>query len=124
MDEVSIEIPASPVYVGVVRLVASGLASRLDFTWDDIEDLKIAVDELCSYLTGTRGRDGTLEIRFTVLEKGIEITGEARFAPGFTVKTELTDFSRQILDMVADSATLDRSDGLPRFRLVKTRRGQ
>lgn len=123
MEQVSIEIPASPVYVGVVRLVASGLASRLEFTWDDIEDLKIAVDELCSYLTGTRGREGTLEIRFAVLEDGIEITGEARFAPGFTTRTELTDFSRQILDTVADSATLEKTDGMPRFRLVKTKRG-
>ncbi|MDQ4028468.1 MAG: anti-sigma B factor RsbW, partial [Actinomycetota bacterium] len=66
MDTISVRIPAFPQYVQVVRLVAAGLASRLKFTIDDIEDLKIAVDELTAYLTGTQGREGILEISFTI----------------------------------------------------------
>jgi serine/threonine-protein kinase RsbW len=122
VDTVRIKIPASPAYVQVVRLVAAGLASRLKFTIDDIEDLKIAVDELSAYLTGAQGREGDLDIRFTVTDDRIEIAGIGILAPGQKIRTDLTDFSRMILDTVVDSATLDSTNGHPAFNLVKSRR--
>lgn len=121
MDSISIRIPASPVYVQVVRLIASGLATRLGFTLDDIEDLKIGVDEMCAYLTGTQGRDGQLEITFTVGADRIDIAGTGQFEPGEKVRTELTDFSQKILETVASDATLYQADGMPAFRLTKTK---
>jgi serine/threonine-protein kinase RsbW len=122
VDTVRIKIPASPAYVQVVRLVAAGLASRLKFTIDDIEDLKIAVDELCAYLTGAQGREGDLDVRFTVTDDRIEIAGLGILAPGQKIRTDLTDFSRMILDTVVDSATLNSTNGRPAFNLVKSRR--
>ncbi|MCM3087790.1 serine/threonine-protein kinase RsbW [Bhargavaea ginsengi] len=44
-DYVEIRVPAKAQYVGVARLTISGLASRLGFTYDDIEDMKIASSE-------------------------------------------------------------------------------
>ena len=120
-DTVRVRIPASPVYLRVVRLVAADLASRLKFTIDEIEDLKIAVDELTAYMTGSQGRDGTLQIAFTVDENRIEIACTGEFAPGSRVRTELTDFSRMILETITDSASLQQTDGTPTFRLVKTK---
>jgi serine/threonine-protein kinase RsbW len=122
VDTVRLKIPASPAYVQVVRLVAAGLASRLKFTIDDIEDLKIAVDELSAYLTGAQGREGDLDIRFTVTDDRIEIAGIGILAPGQKIRTDLTDFSRMILDTVVDSATLDSTNGHPAFNLVKSKR--
>jgi serine/threonine-protein kinase RsbW len=122
LDRVSIRIPASPAYLQVVRLIAAGLASRLGFTIDDIEDLKIAVDELSAYLTGAQGREGTLEIAFVIDGDRIEITGAGRFTAGIKVRTELTQFSRQILDTVADSASLEQTDGVPTFTVSKAKR--
>ena len=121
MDQIAIRIPASPQFVQVVRLVAAGLASRLKFTIDDIEDLKIGVDELCAYLTGSQGREGTLEVRFTIGEDKVEISGRGDLSPGHKVRTELTEFSQMILDTVADSASLVQKDGSPVFHLVKTK---
>jgi hypothetical protein len=122
-DVITIRIPASPEYVSVVRLVVAGLASRLRFTIEDIEDLKIGVDELSAYLTGTHGRDGTLEINFAVHGDRIEIDGVGDLAASQKVRTELTEFSRMILDTVADSASLQQVDGHPSFRLVKSKAG-
>ena len=122
MDTVSIKIPASPQYLGVLRLVAAGLAARLKFTLEDIEDLKIAVDELSAYLTGSQGRDGELEVRFTVIGDRIEIEGRAALEPGHKVRTDLTEFSQMILDTVADSASLQQLDGTPTFNLVKSKK--
>lgn len=120
MDKVTVAIPASPQYVQVIRLIAAGLASRLGFTLDEIDDLKIAVDELAAYLTGTQGRDGTLDIVFRVEGEQIEITGTGRFSTEGTTRTELTEFSRMILETVADRASLS-DDGGPHFELVKSR---
>jgi serine/threonine-protein kinase RsbW len=122
VDTVSITIPASPVYLQVVRLTAASLASRLGFSLDDIEDLKIAVDELSAYLTGAQGRDGVLDITFTITGDRIDIEGRGRFAPGEKVRSELTDFSRQILATVVDSASLESTNGTPFFQLTKTKR--
>ena len=121
MDTISVKIPASPEYLKVVRLIVSGLASRLRFTVADIEDLKIAVDELSAYLTGAQGRDGTLDIECDVHNDRIEIRGSGHFSAGTKVRTDLTEMSRKILETVVDEGTLDQTDGVPTFRLVKTR---
>lgn len=44
-DYVEIRVPAKPQYVSVIRLTVSGLATRLGFLYDEIEDMKIAVSE-------------------------------------------------------------------------------
>lgn len=121
METVSINIPASPMYLQVVRLVAAGLATRLEFTIDEIEDLKIAVDEMSAYFTGANGRLGTIEVRFNVGDDRLEITGVGRFEAGEKVRTDLTEFSRMILETVADSASLRQLDGTPTFNLTKSK---
>jgi len=45
MDTILFTIPAKPDYIGVVRLTISGIASRMGFSFDDIEDIKVAVSE-------------------------------------------------------------------------------
>lgn len=121
METVRMVIPATPSYLGVLRLVAAGLASRLSFTIDEIEDLKIGVDELSAYLTGAGGRDGTIEIAFGVEGSSITITGMGRFSAGERIRTDLSEFSKMILDTVADRASLEQPDGVPTFTLVKSK---
>ena len=121
MDEVSITIPASPQYVGVVRLVAAGLAARQGFSLDDSEDLKIAVDELSAYVTGTHGRRGFLEVVFSLEDACISFRGYGRLEEPKDVRTSLTELSRMILETVAESASLERVGDTPTFHASKTR---
>lgn len=44
-DYVEIRVPAKTQFVSVARLTISGLANRLGFSYDDIEDVKIAASE-------------------------------------------------------------------------------
>ncbi|WP_347862928.1 anti-sigma B factor RsbW [Salimicrobium sp. PL1-032A] len=44
-DFVEVKVPAKPEYIGVVRLSVSGIANRMGFSYEDIEDLKVAVSE-------------------------------------------------------------------------------
>lgn len=46
-DLIEIRIPSKSEYVIVVRLTASGIANRLGFSYEDIEDIKMAVGEAC-----------------------------------------------------------------------------
>lgn len=47
-DFIEMKVPAKPEYVGVVRLTVSGIANRMGYAYDDIEDIKIAVAEACT----------------------------------------------------------------------------
>nr|WP_155885092.1 anti-sigma factor [Actinomadura flavalba] len=49
-DVVTVKLPAAGAYLSVLRTATAGLAARLDFTLDEIEDLRIAVDEACAML--------------------------------------------------------------------------
>lgn len=47
-DRIDLVIPGRPEYVAVARLAAAAIAGRMAFTFDEIEDLKVAVGEVCS----------------------------------------------------------------------------
>jgi serine/threonine-protein kinase RsbW len=49
-DEITIRVPARSIYVAVLRTAIAGVAARCDFNVDEIEDLRIAVDEACALL--------------------------------------------------------------------------
>ncbi len=44
-DFIEMKVPAKSDYVGVVRLTVSGLANRMGFSYEEIEDLKVAISE-------------------------------------------------------------------------------
>lgn len=65
-DEVTVRLPAEGAYLSVLRMVTAGLAARLDFTVDEIEDLKIAVDEACAMLLAGAVPGADVDVTFTV----------------------------------------------------------
>ena len=62
--DVSLRVPADSAYVSVLRTMTAGLAARLDFTVDDIEDLRIAVGEACALVLPEAAPGGDLEADF------------------------------------------------------------
>jgi serine/threonine-protein kinase RsbW len=65
-DQVIVRMPADGAYLSVLRTATAGLAARLDFTLDDIEDLRIAVDEACAMLLSQAIPGSSLECSFTL----------------------------------------------------------
>src|SRR3954471_8950892 len=83
-DTVDLRVPADPAYLAVLRTATAGLAARLDLTLDQIEDLRIAVDEACALLLAGRSHPGeTLSTSFTIGEGVLDvlITGPAAVPP-------------------------------------------
>ena len=121
-EEVKLTMPAVPQLLRVARLTAAGLAGRLGFNFDEIEDVKIAVDELCFALVGTKGHDGDLTVTYRLLPDALEIEGSGVFGAGAShpVPSEL---SAQILAAVVDEHELTSNGNEMRFRLRKKRVG-
>jgi serine/threonine-protein kinase RsbW len=67
-DKVTVRLPAEGAYLSVLRTATAGLAARLDFTLDEIEDLRIAVDEACAMLLSQAVPGASLECGFTLGE--------------------------------------------------------
>lgn len=73
-DHVQLSMPAESAYLSVLRTATAGLAARLDFTLDEIEDLRIAVDEACAMLLAQAIPGTSLECGFDLGTDQVTIT--------------------------------------------------
>jgi serine/threonine-protein kinase RsbW len=106
----------------MTRILAAGVASRVGFTLDEVDDLRIAIDELCFSLVGAGGRDGTVVVTYHVLDDGLVVEGAGHFTDGKHSEPLLSPLSMQILQAVADECELEAGLDGPTFRLVKRHR--
>jgi serine/threonine-protein kinase RsbW len=67
---------AGTIAIPTIRTVAADLAARADFDLDSIDDLRMAVDDLCAMLVRTAADNATLRCSFTVRPERIEVAAE------------------------------------------------
>ena len=73
-DFVEVRLPAVSAYLSVLRTATAGLAARVDFTLDEIEDLRIGVDEACAMLLQQSVPGAELTCRFELARNALTIT--------------------------------------------------
>jgi serine/threonine-protein kinase RsbW len=73
-DVVELRLPADGAYLSVLRTATAGLAARLDFTLDEIEDLRIAVDEACALLLPDAEPGSSMRCVFTLTDRALAVT--------------------------------------------------
>ena len=106
--DVELRVPADGAYVSVLRSTAAGLAARLDFTLDGIEDLRVAVGEACTLV-------------LPEADEGTHLTGEFFLSPSHLTVTvgvtgaDLTSpdqdsFGWLVLETLAAAATCEVRD--------------
>ena len=71
-ETIKMEITANPAYVSIIRLTTSGIANKVGFCMDDIEDLKVAVSEACTNAI-KHSSDDRFTIIYTMIEHGLTI---------------------------------------------------
>ncbi len=120
--EVRLEVPAAPEFLRISRIMAAGVASRVGFTLDEVEDLRIAIDEICFSMVGARGRTGTITVRYLLDDGELAVEGKGRFSDGLGNDPVLSALSKQILAAVVDECELAAGEEGPQFRLVKRHR--
>ena len=122
--DIAVSVPARPEFVHVLRSVVASVAARLDFPYDAIQELRIAVDEACSQLLSTGGADAsTLRIRITPSTDGVELvaSSDAVRVPWPPANAERT-LAWQVIEALADRAAFEHQDGGPALRIAKSAR--
>lgn len=71
-ETIKMELTSNPEYVSIIRLTTSGIANKVGFSMDDIEDMKVAVSEACTNAI-KHSNDCTFNIIFSILENGLTI---------------------------------------------------
>jgi anti-sigma regulatory factor (Ser/Thr protein kinase) len=121
-ERIDLEAPLSGDFQAVVRLIVGGIAERVDFAFEEIDDLQLAVERLLA----EAGNTGTVCLSFEVAENRIRTRigplSEAKVAEalrdGEFVPGQLT--LRRILETVVDSFGVEReTDGGIMVRLEK-----
>ncbi|WP_259453503.1 anti-sigma regulatory factor [Streptomyces ginkgonis] len=114
-DFVEVRLPAAGAYLSVLRTATAGLAARLDFTLDEIEDLRIAVDEACAILLQQAIPGSVLECVFTLVGDALRVTVSAPTTEGHAperdtfVWTVLSALAGEVESTVKDDKTVSIS---------------
>lgn len=113
---VELTIPPDARYGRLARLVASGLASGLDFDVDEVEDVRVAVDEAVSSLIQA-APSGPVRARFDLgaNELCVEVSAAV------TDAVPLDELTSQILRVVTDKFERRQEGPVLRFVLWKAR---
>jgi len=70
VDTVTLTLPRKPGYLPLLHLVLGGIALRKDLSFDDLDDVQLAVDSLLAEDTGT---SGDIEVKVSLKEDGLLI---------------------------------------------------
>jgi serine/threonine-protein kinase RsbW len=106
--DVSLRVPADGAYVSVLRTMTAGLAARLDFTVDDIEDLRIAVGEACALVLPEALPGGDLEAEFR--QTAGTLTVSVRVPTIGRAQPDYESFAWQVLSTLATEAVADADE--------------
>jgi serine/threonine-protein kinase RsbW len=130
-DRIELRFPARGDLIVLARLVTSAISARAGFDIEQLEDLRLAVGELCLLtLQGNDARFGDLCLELTVLGDAIGVVCRLeRASPSEPAETspeeadESARLSEQILDALVDEHGRESQDGSVRAWLRKRRGG-
>ncbi len=124
--EETIRITASPLpfYAQAIRVAVFLMASRLDFDLEQVEDLRIAVDEAWNHAVSHSPPDREIEVEIRNGPEGMRITVSSAVAEGCEEPRDISgSFSRLILNAVSDEMRIEHADGACRITLSKSKGG-
>jgi hypothetical protein len=117
-DVVTLQLPRARDYRAVAHLVLGGFATRLDLTYDVLDDIQTAVDELMERRDA--GPDVTLALR---VDGGAVHASVGPFGGGVVDDLSSEDDSglglRRVLDTVVDEVSVSERDGAQWVELTK-----
>jgi serine/threonine-protein kinase RsbW len=120
-SEVVVTVPSQAAYVHVLRSVAASVAARLDLPVDDIDDLRMAIDEASSQLLMLGPDAGALMLRLRAVDRGVEaVVSVERTAPaGWPPPAFHDSLAWNVLSGLSDELSFELPGGAPAIRVVK-----
>ena len=114
---IELRIPSDPAYVRVARLAAGDMGNRVGFSLDELDDVRLAVDELCAVLIGAGGH--VLELRMQAHERMLTSEGRTLDARSSIAPSEL---SAMLIRALVDSCVFTTQDRDVHFEMHKLAR--
>jgi anti-sigma regulatory factor (Ser/Thr protein kinase) len=122
-DAIRVTIPRTKPFYGVVRLVVGGLAARLDVSYEDLDDLQLALESLLANDAYAAGPDVTVELVVVpgAVEMRVGPLNGRRLRPELEREREEQDGVglRRLLGTVVERVELEQRDGGEWVRLEK-----
>jgi hypothetical protein len=116
-DEISLTLPADEAFHRVAHLVLGGFALRQDLTYENLEDLELALDAL---LERTQGEEA-VNVRVRIVDGELRTT----VGPFVALRAELDSDGADALNLsrilaaVCDRVEIDDRDGSEWVQLTK-----
>lgn len=117
---IGLRLPPDAHLMRIARLTASGVATAAQFDLDEVDDVRIAVDEACTALI-EGGDGGVLDLVFVLEPGALTFTGTTSAAGRAELEPERLALSRQILKVVVDDYDIVAGPQEMSVRLHKTR---
>jgi serine/threonine-protein kinase RsbW len=114
---VEFRIPPEPEYVRIARLIAGDMGGRVGFSIDELDDLRLAVVEVCALLIDAGG--DVLEL--CMHARGRELTIEGR-SVGARFEVVPSELSEMLLSALVDSCTFTAGEDVLSFKMCKLAR--
>ena len=114
---VEFSAPVDPRYVRVVRLAAGDMAERAGFSVDEIEDVRLAVDELCAILIAASGEE--IHLRMQSRDGVLIIDGRTPRAQTLALPSSI---SEALLQALVDSCRFSTQHNEMSFEMTKQAR--
>lgn len=111
-DHVELDLPLTARYATTVRAVAASIASSAGLSVDDIDDLRLGVNEAISVLTDLDpdemvSDESRLHVRFTAADGEIAVAASRRGVSATAPAPELDVLARRIMQAVVDEFDVD-----------------
>jgi serine/threonine-protein kinase RsbW len=120
VNEIRLSVPARADFVHVLRSVLAGVAAKLDFSFDEIEDLRLAVDEACAYLLELQDHSQELTLLIKPEEATVEVIASVDGTPSPAKSNGLrSTVIWHLLGALTDEARFEESGGHPGIRFSK-----
>jgi anti-sigma regulatory factor (Ser/Thr protein kinase) len=121
-DCIELSLPSDSRYIRLARLMASGVATSCGLPLEEVEDFRIAVDELCATLI-EMGDGEPVHLSFEVGPDAVIVRATTSSRRDVTIDEARLTLSRQILDVVTDGHELRHRDGHIELTARKAVRG-
>lgn len=131
-ETVQLTIPCRAEYVGVARLAVLGIASRMPFSYDEVEDVRLAVGEACTHAVERAGTTAatirivsTVDVQALTIEVTDDVAESDKAAPSEEARlleeagVDQQGLGALLMEILVDKVQIETTPGGTRVLLTK-----
>lgn len=121
MDNIVLKIPKKSEYMSTIRLTTSALANLNGFNVDDIEDIKVIISEICTFLINNIEEcSKDLEITYEIYDEKLKVNvvdlNNGKIIENSNINN---DMSIMIIESLSDNYNYDLNNKTINFEKIK-----